>query len=115
HDHLGLPGRPPCDHGAPARRATRPQVPKRRGRAGGAAGHRTPTPSAPPAAGTHAVFETKADLGDPSPFPLTIRLAQDYGTKHLIGRFRISATSAKRPGKAGGAAAPPSGARAALA
>ena len=50
---------------------------------------------------SHAVFETRADLGDPKPFPLTIRLVQHYGSGHLIGRFRISATEAKRPIKAG--------------
>jgi hypothetical protein len=45
----------------------------------------------------HAVFETKTDLGDGSPTKLAIRLHQTHGTKHTLGRFRISATSVARP------------------
>jgi hypothetical protein len=64
---------------------------------------------------SHAVFETKADLGDATTFPLTIRLVQNYGGSHTIGRFRISATEAKRPVKAGGDEAMPLSVRVALA
>ena len=62
-----------------------------------------------------AVFETKADLGDGKPFPLTVSLAMNYGGGHLIGRLRIEATDAPRPVKAGDADGLPTTAREAIA
>ena len=48
----------------------------------------------------HAVFETKYDFGADSPTPFTIRIDQSHGDRHLLGKFRISATDAPRPIKA---------------
>jgi hypothetical protein len=44
-----------------------------------------------------AVFETAAPVGDESGATLTITLAQSFGERHTLGRFRISATTAARP------------------
>jgi hypothetical protein len=49
----------------------------------------------------HAVFETAADLGDGAETTLTFVLRQAHGTKHTLGKFRLSATTAPRPVKAG--------------
>ncbi len=64
---------------------------------------------------SHAVFATKDDLGDGSPVDLTVRLDQHFGGSHLIGKFRISATTARRPVVAGGVDALPPAVREALA
>jgi hypothetical protein len=48
----------------------------------------------------HAVFETVADLGDGNDTTLTFILRQNHGTKHLLGKLRLSVTSAPRPVKA---------------
>ena len=61
------------------------------------------------------MFETKDDLGDPKPWPLKITMVQRYGGQHVIGRFRISATEAKRPVKAGGGESLPPAVRDAIA
>ncbi len=61
-----------------------------------------------------AIFELKDDLGDGAPFELTIRLDQHYGGSHVIGKFRLSATDAKRPVNAGGTDALPASVRDAL-
>ncbi len=63
----------------------------------------------------HAVFETRADLGDGEPFPVVVRLAQTHGNQHLLGRFRLAATDAPRPVKAGRADTVPPAAREAIA
>ncbi len=63
----------------------------------------------------HAVFETKVNLGDGKPVTLTIKLAMRYGTEHLIGKFRVAATDAPRPVKAGGVDGLPTAVREALA
>src|SRR5260370_28471651 len=47
-----------------------------------------------------AVFETKEDVGLEGGTVLTVVLEQNYGGKHLLGRFRISATTRPRPVKA---------------
>src|SRR5207247_7033895 len=47
-----------------------------------------------------AVFETSADLGDGSEQTLAIILRQNHGAKHLLGKFRLSVTTAPRPVKA---------------
>src|SRR5262249_51827721 len=44
-----------------------------------------------------AVLETKEDAGFPDGTTLTFTLDQKYGGKHLLGRFRLSATAAPRP------------------
>jgi hypothetical protein len=49
----------------------------------------------------HAVFETAADLGDGAETTLTFILRQTHGTKHVLGKFRLSATTSPRPVKAG--------------
>jgi hypothetical protein len=53
------------------------------------------------------VLETAADLSDGTPATLKLTLHQDYGGGHVIGRFRLSATSAPRPVRAAGADATP--------
>lgn len=50
----------------------------------------------------HAVFETKADVGDGVETILTITLVQNHGGRHTIGRFRIAATTDRRPIRADG-------------
>jgi hypothetical protein len=54
-------------------------------------------------AGTNqaAVFETAADLGDGSETTLTFTLKQNHGTRHVLGKFRLSVTNAPRPVTAG--------------
>src|SRR5260370_2229997 len=47
-----------------------------------------------------AVFETKEDVGLEGGTVLTVVLEQNYGGKHLLGRFRISATTSSKPVKA---------------
>jgi mono/diheme cytochrome c family protein len=47
-----------------------------------------------------AVFETKEDLGSDGGTVLTVVLEQNYGGKHILGRFRLSATTSPRPVKA---------------
>jgi hypothetical protein len=49
----------------------------------------------------HAVFETKADIGDGREATFTFTIRQEHGDKHNIGRFRLSATSSPRPIRAG--------------
>jgi hypothetical protein len=49
----------------------------------------------------HAVFETSADVGDGNEIALTFVLRQNHGARHLLGKFRISATTSARPVKAG--------------
>ncbi len=44
-----------------------------------------------------AIFETKDDIGVADETTLTFVLDQNYGYEHTLGRFRISATTAKRP------------------
>jgi hypothetical protein len=45
-----------------------------------------------------AVFQSSRDLGGDDPTQLTIQLSQQYkDKKHLIGKFRISATNSVRP------------------
>lgn len=48
-----------------------------------------------------AVFETAADLGDGSETTLTFTLKQNHGTRHLLGKFRLSVTNSPRPVTAG--------------
>jgi hypothetical protein len=48
-----------------------------------------------------AVFETAADLGDGGETSLTFVLRQNHGAKHLLGKFRLSVTTAARPVRAG--------------
>ncbi|HWB14678.1 MAG TPA: PSD1 and planctomycete cytochrome C domain-containing protein [Pirellulales bacterium] len=55
----------------------------------------------------HLVLETAADLGDGSPATLTIKLHQNYGTAHTIGRLRLSASTSPRPVRAEGVDALP--------
>lgn len=43
------------------------------------------------------VFETASDLALPEGTRLTVRLDQNWGLQHCLGRFRISATSNPRP------------------
>ncbi|MBW3539093.1 MAG: PSD1 and planctomycete cytochrome C domain-containing protein [Planctomycetes bacterium] len=63
----------------------------------------------------HAVFETKADLGKAGETRLTLRLVQNYGSHHTLGRFRVSVTAAPRPVRAEGADGPPQNVREILA
>jgi hypothetical protein len=49
----------------------------------------------------HAVFETAADLGDGGETALTFVLRQNHGTKHVLGKFRLSVSTAPRPVRAG--------------
>jgi hypothetical protein len=49
---------------------------------------------------SHAVFQTMLDIKGDKPVALTIQLDQHYGTQHVIGKFRIAATEARRPVKA---------------
>jgi hypothetical protein len=44
-----------------------------------------------------AVFESETPLRSGEPVELTFTLAQNYGTQHNLGRFRISATTAPQP------------------
>ncbi|MAB88690.1 MAG: hypothetical protein CMJ90_04435 [Planctomycetes bacterium] len=44
-----------------------------------------------------AVFETRTDLGVDGPTRLVFALTQSYGSKHTMGRFRVSITNAPRP------------------
>jgi mono/diheme cytochrome c family protein len=55
----------------------------------------------------HLVLETVSDLGDGKAATLTLKLHQNYGGRHTIGRFRLSATTAPRPVRADGAGGPP--------
>jgi hypothetical protein len=48
----------------------------------------------------YAVFETASDVGDGSLTTLVITLRQDYGERHTLGKFRLSATSNSRPVRA---------------
>jgi hypothetical protein len=47
-----------------------------------------------------AVFETKEDVVLDGGTVLTVVLEQNYGGKHILGRFRISVTTSPRPVKA---------------
>jgi hypothetical protein len=50
----------------------------------------------------HAVFETAADLNpDGAEIALSFVLRQDHKDRHLLGKFRFSATNSPRPIKAG--------------
>jgi hypothetical protein len=51
---------------------------------------------------SEAVFETKADLGGSAPLSMTIQLVQQYGSGHVLGKFRIAVSERKRPVRAGG-------------
>ena len=53
----------------------------------------------------HAVFETPA--GFDAGTSITLIMDQSYGSAHAIGRFRIAATAAPRPVKAGKTGLPP--------
>jgi hypothetical protein len=44
-----------------------------------------------------AVFETRQDVGAAGGTTLTVVLDQQFGSRHTIGRFRLSVTTAKRP------------------
>ncbi|MFL5242961.1 MAG: PSD1 and planctomycete cytochrome C domain-containing protein [Gemmataceae bacterium] len=44
-----------------------------------------------------AVFETKQDLGFDDGTLLTVTLEHNYGGKHILGKFRLSVTTAPRP------------------
>ncbi|HEX7377709.1 MAG TPA: DUF1553 domain-containing protein, partial [Pirellulales bacterium] len=50
----------------------------------------------------HLVLETLADVGDGNPATLTIKLHQNYGSGHTIGRLRLSASTSPRPVRAEG-------------
>lgn len=52
-----------------------------------------------------AVFETVSDIGTVGGTRLTVRMIQEWGTVHTIGRFRLSVTSADRSLFADGLAA----------
>ncbi len=45
----------------------------------------------------HAVFETKQDLAASEDTTLRFTLAQNHGTKHTLGKFRLSVASRQRP------------------
>jgi len=53
------------------------------------------------------VLETAADLGDGNAAVLALKLHQNYGTHHTIGRLRLSVTNSPRPVRALGAGGPP--------
>jgi hypothetical protein len=55
----------------------------------------------------HLVLETAADLGDGGPAALTVKLHQNYGGSHTIGRLRLSASTSPRPVRAEGVDALP--------
>ncbi|HEV3342411.1 MAG TPA: PSD1 and planctomycete cytochrome C domain-containing protein [Pirellulales bacterium] len=55
----------------------------------------------------HLVLETTGDLGDGNPATLTVKLHQNYGTSHTIGRLRLSASTSPRPVRAEGVDALP--------
>jgi mono/diheme cytochrome c family protein len=63
----------------------------------------------------HAVFEFTNNLNLSKGSPLTITLAMNYGSGHLIGKFRVSVTNKRRPVKAGEVDGLPSAVRDALA
>jgi hypothetical protein len=44
-----------------------------------------------------AVFELGADVQNANTAMLNVQLVQDFGTRHTIGRFRLSATNGPRP------------------
>lgn len=44
-----------------------------------------------------AVFETTEDLGNGSEVSLAFTLKQNHGTRHLLGKFRLSVTNSPRP------------------
>ncbi|HET6883384.1 MAG TPA: PSD1 and planctomycete cytochrome C domain-containing protein [Pirellulales bacterium] len=56
---------------------------------------------------SHLVLETAADAGDGNPATLTVKLHQNYGTSHTIGRLRLSASTSPRPVRAEGVDALP--------
>jgi hypothetical protein len=45
----------------------------------------------------HAVFETKEVLGGPGGTLLVVTIDQQFGGKHVLGRFRLSVTDSERP------------------
>jgi hypothetical protein len=53
------------------------------------------------------VLETAADLGDGNPATLVVKLHQNYGMNHTLGRLRLSATRSPRPVRASGVDALP--------
>lgn len=53
-----------------------------------------------------AIFETAADAGVAGGTLLTVTLDQQFGGQHTIGRFRVSATTSKRPLRLEGPPAP---------
>ncbi|HEV3003816.1 MAG TPA: PSD1 and planctomycete cytochrome C domain-containing protein [Pirellulales bacterium] len=55
----------------------------------------------------HLVLEAASDQGDGNAATLTLKLHQNFGGQHTIGRFRLSATTAPRPVRAEGAGGPP--------
>ncbi|HEV3024562.1 MAG TPA: PSD1 and planctomycete cytochrome C domain-containing protein, partial [Pirellulales bacterium] len=55
----------------------------------------------------HLVLEAASDLGDGNAATLTLKLYQNFGGQHTVGRFRLSATTAPRPVRAEGAGGPP--------
>jgi hypothetical protein len=55
----------------------------------------------------HLVIETTGEVGDGNPATLTIKLHQNYGTSHTIGRLRLSASVSPRPVRAEGVDALP--------
>ncbi|MEQ8768159.1 MAG: DUF1549 and DUF1553 domain-containing protein [Planctomycetota bacterium] len=44
-----------------------------------------------------AAFETKSDLGYPPGTLLAVKIIQNYGGRHTIGRFRLQVTGSERP------------------
>lgn len=55
----------------------------------------------------HLVLETMADVGDGKPARLVVKLHQNYGTSHTIGRLKLSASTSPRPVRAEGVDALP--------
>ncbi|HQU42256.1 MAG TPA: PSD1 and planctomycete cytochrome C domain-containing protein [Pirellulales bacterium] len=53
------------------------------------------------------VLETTADLGDGNPATITLKLHQNYGSSHTIGRLRLAASTSPRPVRAEGVDALP--------
>ena len=51
---------------------------------------------------SHLVLEAAADLGAGSETEIRVKLHQNHGTSHIIGKFRLSATAAARPVRAEG-------------